>query len=421
MGDVSGYSVTSFWPRQSFDFADGGVLEFDVNVNENPGRFWWEIVISPRDQLKVASADSFFPIDETYPLDRIRFSWLSTGERKIGVGTGAHAPQGWLVDETSWRTPRFIDPDDPALTDRTIRRRMRLTLEENQIHWDIGLADGSTDRYSVDVPGGLPFDRGLVLFKTHAYTPNKDGNFDFTTWHWDNVIWLQANGDRAIGDSETASINLDAVGANPKLFGQIHSPLRGQVLLSINGNSSITVHPHHYLEEDCASSGWSSFLIDVPPGQLKAGNNTFRWTIGPRPNCDTYNWNGFSIKDMELQFDAGDTDNGPVSLSINDLSVDESAGVGTFTISRTSVDNPNTVTVLVAATQTGTATHGIDYYGFAKTLSFGPGERQKTVDVTILDDQLANEGNETLGVRLLKIVNATASKAQATMTIIDDD
>ena len=35
MGEVEGYSVTSFWPRQEFDFANGGVLAFDVNVNDD--------------------------------------------------------------------------------------------------------------------------------------------------------------------------------------------------------------------------------------------------------------------------------------------------------------------------------------------------------------------------------------------------
>jgi len=58
-----------------------------------------------------------------------------------------------------------------------------------------------------------------VLFKTHAYTPEKDGNTDQYTFHWDNirfdvpvvgryqafeaqdVVYLQANGDRPIGES----------------------------------------------------------------------------------------------------------------------------------------------------------------------------------------------------------------------------
>lgn len=439
MGDVSGYSVTSFWPRQEFDFGNGGVLEFDVNINENPGRFWWEILIAPRDQLKPGAAEDHWPIDEVYPEDRIRFGWSSSGERRIGVGAGLNPPQGWIVNDVSWRTPRFINPSDPAITDRTIRRRMRLTLENSVIHWDFETADGSFHRHSVDVPGGLPFSRGLVLFKTHAYTPNKDDNFDFTTWHWDNirfsgpvlapyravesrgVAYLQANGDRPIGDRADLTINLDSVGSNPKLFGQIHSPLRGQVKLSINGNAQIDVDPLHYLDDDCASSGWSSFIFDVPPAQLRRGENTFTWIVGPRPSCAGYNWNGFSVKDMELQFDAAPNPDPISQLSINDIVVNESDGRGTFTISRSRTSNPSPVSVWVAATRTGTATPGSDYYGFSKKLEFQVGEFTKSADVVVVDDDDSGEGRETIRVRLVKPENATVTRRFGEMTIIDND
>ncbi len=438
MGDVSGYSVTSFWPRQEFDFANGGVVEFEVNVNENPGRFWWEVLITPREQLKPGSAENFWPIDEIYPLDRIRFSWLPDGKRRIGVGTVQHAPEGWLVNETYWKTPRYLNPNDPAVTDRRIRRTMRLSIENSIIHWDLELADGSFDRYSVTVPAGLPFSRGLVLFKTHAYTPHKDGNFEFTTWHWDNIrfdgpklapyravetdgiAYLQANGNRPIGDSAELKIDLDSVGTNPRLFGQIHSPLRGQVRLQINGNPTFTVHPLHYLDEDCRSSGWSSFLIDVPAEQLRAGANTFTWSIGPRPDCAGYNWDGFTVKDMELQFDSGGAPDPDSILSINDVTVGESAGAGSFTVTRTPTSNPATVSVLVAASQTGTAQHGVDYYGFATPLTFTAGELSKQVSVSIIDDE-SGEGPETLGVRLLVPENASVGDGVGIMTIIDND
>jgi hypothetical protein len=52
MGDVEGYSVTAFWPRQEFDFSYGGVLEFDVNINDNHPRSWFEVMIVPRAELK---------------------------------------------------------------------------------------------------------------------------------------------------------------------------------------------------------------------------------------------------------------------------------------------------------------------------------------------------------------------------------
>ncbi len=330
-GDVVGYSVSSFWPRQEFDFADGGVLEFEVNINDAHGnRSWWEIMLAPRDQLKVAPGPVDSPISETYPDDRIVLDFRRN-VRTIKVGTGALAPDGWLAKDTQrgqwdfawWRD---LHPDDPALDDRRVRRTMRIELEDDRINWGIETADGSFDTWSVDVPGGLPFDRGLVLFKTHAYNPTKDGNLDTYTFHWDNirfdgpvvgrydvaeaddVVYLQRNGDRPIGDRETVTIDLDTVGPDPVLFGQIHQPKQGQVLLSVNGGPDQAVTPYEYDDDGCLSTDWKSFRLELDPAELRPGPNTFTWTVGPRPDCSyrtDYHWDGFSVKFLQIQTEAG--------------------------------------------------------------------------------------------------------------------
>jgi len=329
MGEVEGYSVTSFWPRQEFDFSDGGILAFDVNINDGHPRSWWEILITPRDQMNVGAASDFLPIDETYPRERIVFEFTPESKRQIRVGTGEIAPDGWLADEDDYRSWRYIDPDDPALDDRTIRRRMGIRFDpDGRIRWTILKADGTPEHYDIEVPGGLPFTRGVVLFKTHAYTPEKDDNYDLYTYHWDNIrftgpvvgryeafetseiAYLQANGNRQIGDTETLTIDLPRVGQRPVLFGQVHGSMTGQVLLSVNGAPDITVHPHQYSVDeddpaDCGAGGWSSFSMELDPSQLVIGTNTFTWTVGPRPACaaDFYWWDGFSIKSLEVQFD----------------------------------------------------------------------------------------------------------------------
>ena len=99
MGEVSPYSVSAFWPRQDFDFANGGTLEFDVNINDgHTVRMWWEILITPRSQLKVGSGPDHAPISERYPMDRIVLDFANN-VRRIKVGTGAMAPGGWITDE----------------------------------------------------------------------------------------------------------------------------------------------------------------------------------------------------------------------------------------------------------------------------------------------------------------------------------
>ena len=324
MGDVEGYSVTAFWPKQEFDFADGGVLEFDVNINDDHARSWWEILIAPRRELKVGAAVEWLPIDETYPRDRIVLGY-SDSKRMIHVGAGAIDPEGGLVRKTEALAWGTTHPTDPANSDRRIRRTMRITLAAEQIVWAIQQADGTFDEFSAAVPGGLPFTRGLVLFKTHAYTPKKDGNRNNYTFHWDNirfdgpyvgeyenfeaddVVYLQTNGSRPIGASQTVAIELPYVGKNPVLFGQVNSPLRGQVLLSVNGGDDFAVHPYEYTTHDCSSSGWKSFQLALDPVLLQAGTNQLTWTIGPRPDCAlAWLWDGFSIKNLELQFDLFD-------------------------------------------------------------------------------------------------------------------
>ncbi|MEK9500824.1 hypothetical protein WI372_07535 [Gemmatimonadota bacterium DH-20] len=321
MGDVEGYSVTAFWPRQEFDFADGGVLEFEVNPTA-AARSWWEVVILPREQLTVAAARSWLPIDETYPRDRILMDF-NGGVRRLEVGTGAIDPDGWIAGASDWGPWATRHPDDPANTDRRIRRTMRLHLGERQLIWAIETASGGLDSLTLDLSEQLPFERGLVLFKTHAYTPRKDGNVDRYTFHWDDIrftgpvvgrydafeteelVVLQANGSRAIGESASATIAVPRTGPDPVIFGQLHNAMRGQVLLSVNGGPERPVAPLAWEEESCHSPGWSSFRVRLQPSELSTGDNELRFTIGPRPDCVAdWVWDGFSVKGLEIQLSA---------------------------------------------------------------------------------------------------------------------
>lgn len=322
MGDVEGYSVSAFWPRQEFDFSAGGVLEFDVNLT-SAARSWWEVVIVPREQLRVGAARVWLPIDETYPSERILLDF-SGGKRRLEVGTGGIDPEGWIGSASDWASWADLHPNDPGVSDRRVRRRMRLEISDQYLVWSIAQADGTLDSLTLDLPSGLPFDRGLVVFKTHAYTPRKDGNLDSYTFHWDNIrfsgpvvgryesfeteelIYLQANGSRAIGDRREARIDLPRVGSSPVLFGQVHSPMDGQVRLRVNGGPVRTIDALAGTGNPCHASGWTSFRVPLEPADLVVGENTFEWIIGPRSPCvPDWVWDGFSIKGLEVQLSAG--------------------------------------------------------------------------------------------------------------------
>lgn len=324
MGEVEGYSVTSFWPRQEFDFSQDGILEFDVNINGNHPRTWFEVLIVPRSELKVGAAPWWLPIDEAYPKDRIVFQYNYTQKRYIQVGTEKIDPEGITAEFSDWQSWAQAYPSDPANSDRRIRRTMRIFIRGGQITWSIEKADGSFDDLTLDLPQGLPFTQGLVVFKTHAYVPQKEGNHNNYTFHWDNirfsgpvvgryeafdandVVYLQANGDRRIGETKSIMVDLPHIGPNPVLFGQVHSPKQGQVLLSINGSPPISVEPYDYVPGTCSATGWKSFQLNLDEGWLVQGRNTFTWTIGPRPACaESWLWDGFSIKNLEVNFDLG--------------------------------------------------------------------------------------------------------------------
>jgi hypothetical protein len=108
-------------------------------------------------------------------------------------------------------------------------------------------------------------------------------------------------------------------------------------------------------------------------------------------------------------------------LSIDDVSVNESAGTATFTVSLNApVPTGQTVTV-DHATSDGTAAAPGDYTAITTTtLTFLPGEITKPVSVTILDD-LLDEADETFTVDLSNASNATIATGTGTGTITNDD
>ena len=110
-----------------------------------------------------------------------------------------------------------------------------------------------------------------------------------------------------------------------------------------------------------------------------------------------------------------------VSLSIDNLMVTEgnSATVnGLFTVTLSAASRKTVTVDFVTASDTATA--GSDYVPNSGTLTFAPGERVKTVTVTVKGDT-DFEGGESFFVNLSNPVNASLSAWQGVCTIVDDD
>jgi len=105
-------------------------------------------------------------------------------------------------------------------------------------------------------------------------------------------------------------------------------------------------------------------------------------------------------------------------LSIADIVVEESVGTATVTVS---LDPPASTAVGVnVSTVPGTASPGTDFYGLFMHLDFAAGESSKAVEITILDD-IENEDDENLLVRLTAANGAAIADGEASVTINDND
>lgn len=109
-------------------------------------------------------------------------------------------------------------------------------------------------------------------------------------------------------------------------------------------------------------------------------------------------------------------------ISISDDSVLErnagstTAAVFTVTLSEASVQ----LVTVAFTTADGTATAPADYTPAAGVLTFLPGQKVKSVSVTVNGDNL-DEDDETFAVNLSLPVNATIADAQGVGTILDND
>ena len=112
-----------------------------------------------------------------------------------------------------------------------------------------------------------------------------------------------------------------------------------------------------------------------------------------------------------------DDDTAP-TLSINDVSFNETSGNATLTVTLSEVSGQD-VTVEYG-TLIGTATDSVDYTVGAGTITIPAGSTTATVDVAVIGDSL-DEPNETIPVLIFNPSGATITDNTGVVTINDDD
>ena len=129
----------------------------------------------------------------------------------------------------------------------------------------------------------------------------------------------------------------------------------------------------------------------------------------------------FGMGAYKLSAQFGSTTAALPSVSIGDVSLAEgNSGTTQFSFPVTlSAASTSTVTVSYG-TADGTATAGSDYTAVSGTVTFAPGETQKTVTVAVTGDT-ALESDETFFLNLTNPVNVTLADAQGQGNILNDD
>jgi len=159
------------------------------------------------------------------------------------------------------------------------------------------------------------------------------------------------------------------------------------------------------------SMGESNFKVLT----ASLANDTSFYDPAAPPSTAPYRWQPGTINVQQV------TAAPDVQFSSATYEVDE--GVGTATITAT-LNPTSTQPVTVSyATSDGTATIADgDYNAASGQWVFNPGEQQKTFDVTIIDDDIEGEPDETVNLTLSSPENANLGTPNpATLTILDND
>lgn len=173
--------------------------------------------------------------------------------------------------------------------------------------------------------------------------------------------------------------------------------------------------------------GIAPVLITIPPGStgttvpvtivddsLVESTETVRLVMR-----DVTNAQAGSLS-AEIDINDNDGGGGTPTVSITNQTVSESTGVANVRVELNTAA-PTNVTVTAITGASGSATPGSDYYGIApQTVVIPQGQLSASFEVVILNDAVS-EPSETVEIRIINPVSASAGNMSAFLTIADDD
>ena len=198
--------------------------------------------------------------------------------------------------------------------------------------------------------------------------------------------------------------------------------------LDAPGTRTVAVRYATYDDQARAGSGdygYTSGDVVFAPGEtLKTLNLAILDDADPEPAEDflvyLYDVENARIDDAIARITVVDNDApaGTPTVSVSDLLLDEAQGAARFLVT---LDRPSTSTVsLRYTTRDGSALAGSDFTAATGMLHFQPGQTARTVDVSLIDDLLA-ELDESFRLEVSDLSGATVRDADGTARIFAND
>ena len=153
----------------------------------------------------------------------------------------------------------------------------------------------------------------------------------------------------------------------------------------------------------------------VGPGSCPSQDDRYCYRVKEYPGSSWYV--------LSVTTAVTDNDYVPPNVSVSDALAGEADGTIEFTVTLDRANNEQAASVDWATVEDGSttaATSGVDFTAASGTLNFAIGETEKTVTVTLLDDQL-DEDNETFKLVLSNPSELALADPSGAGTILDDD
>lgn len=267
-------------------------------------------------------------------------------------------------------------------------------------------------------PFSRVYDEGTQVQLT---APATAGGNDFVRWKQDGTD-LTA-GQQSVTVTMNAAHSLTAVYAPPPVV--THTlDVESQ---DPDAGVSIAVSPADNLEDGNGQTPFSRtydagtvVTLTAPSG---AGGNAFEgWVIDDEIVIDATtaqvtmdgDHTATAVYNPEVPAETPD-------VSVSDVSVTEGTGGTTTARFTVSLSSPTDGAVSVDyGTQSGSAAAGKDFAAASGTVTFGPGQTAKSVDVSVVGDSL-NEADESFGLELSNPQGANVADGHGVGSILDDD